>query len=109
MRRFVPLFGVSKSAADRIIDRLGPRLALRPRKRFAKGAQLLGIRRSSGVAIRGGGPSHGRGRREVPGAGGATVARAGAGGATVARGRPVAARAGVRSRRAAVHFSRVHG
>ncbi len=31
------LFGVSKSAADRIIDYLGPMLALPPRKRFAKG------------------------------------------------------------------------
>lgn len=36
MRRLAPLFGISKSAADRIINHLGPELALRPRKRFAK-------------------------------------------------------------------------
>ncbi|MFG3089770.1 transposase family protein [Streptomyces antibioticus] len=34
MRRLAPLFGVSKPAADRIIDHLGPILALQPRKRF---------------------------------------------------------------------------
>ncbi|MGW5172342.1 transposase family protein [Streptomyces nodosus] len=33
MRQLAPLFGASKSAADRIIDHLGPMLALRPRKR----------------------------------------------------------------------------
>jgi hypothetical protein len=32
---------VSKSAADRIIDHLGPMLALQPRKRFAKDAVLI--------------------------------------------------------------------
>ncbi len=36
MRRLAPLFGIPTSAADRIIDHLGPELALRPRKRFAK-------------------------------------------------------------------------
>ena len=36
MRQLAPLFGVSKSAADRIIDHLGPMLALQPRKRFRK-------------------------------------------------------------------------
>ncbi|MFJ3804633.1 transposase [Streptomyces sp. NPDC090088] len=41
MRQLAPLFGISKSAADRIINHLGPRLALRPRKRFAKGAVLV--------------------------------------------------------------------
>ncbi|MFF7051822.1 transposase [Streptomyces griseorubiginosus] len=41
MRQLAPLFGVSKSAADRIIDHLGPKLALQPRKRFAKGAVLI--------------------------------------------------------------------
>lgn len=41
MRQLAPLFGVSKSAADRIIDHLGPMLALRPRKRFAKEAVLV--------------------------------------------------------------------
>lgn len=41
MRQLAPLFGVSKSAADRIIDHLGPMLALRPRKRFAKDTVLI--------------------------------------------------------------------
>ncbi|GGQ97565.1 hypothetical protein GCM10010280_51330 [Streptomyces pilosus] len=36
-----PLFGVSKSTADRVIDDLGPRFALRPRQRFAKEAVLI--------------------------------------------------------------------
>jgi hypothetical protein len=40
-RRIAPLFGVSKSAADRIIDHLGPLLALRPRKRFVKDTVLI--------------------------------------------------------------------
>jgi hypothetical protein len=38
LRRPAPLFGVSKSAADRIIIHLGPLPALRPRKRFRKDA-----------------------------------------------------------------------
>jgi transposase, IS605 OrfB family, central region len=41
MRQLAPLFGVSKSAADRIIDHLGPMFALQPRKRFAKGTVLI--------------------------------------------------------------------
>ncbi len=41
MRQLAPLFGVSKSAADRVIDHLGPMLALQPRKRFAKDAVLI--------------------------------------------------------------------
>ncbi|AVZ76085.1 IS5/IS1182 family transposase [Streptomyces lunaelactis] len=41
MRQIAPLFGVSKSAADRIIDHLGPMLALQPRKRFAKDTVLI--------------------------------------------------------------------
>ncbi|MGW4391792.1 transposase [Streptomyces sp. NPDC004685] len=41
LRQLAPLFGVSKSAADRIIDHLGPRLALQPRKRFAKDTVLI--------------------------------------------------------------------
>ncbi|MFG2525606.1 transposase [Streptomyces sp. NPDC048527] len=41
MRQFAPLFGVSKSSADRIIDQLGPFLALQPRRRFAKGTVLI--------------------------------------------------------------------
>ncbi|MGX1676382.1 transposase [Streptomyces sp. NPDC055400] len=39
--QLAPLFGVSKSAADRIIDHLGPQLALQPRQRFAKGTVLI--------------------------------------------------------------------
>lgn len=41
MRQLAPLFGVSKSAAARIIDHLGPMLALQPRKRFAQGTGLV--------------------------------------------------------------------
>ncbi|WP_406467794.1 transposase [Streptomyces sp. NBC_01594] len=41
MRQLAPLFGVSKSAADRIIDHLGPMLAPQPRKRFAKDTVLI--------------------------------------------------------------------
>ena len=41
LRQLAPLFGISKSAADRIIDHLGPLLALRPRLRFGKDAVLI--------------------------------------------------------------------
>jgi hypothetical protein len=41
LRQLAPLFGISKSAADRIIDDLGPKLALRPRKRFAPDTVLI--------------------------------------------------------------------
>ncbi|MGN5382306.1 transposase family protein [Streptomyces lasalocidi] len=41
LRQLAPLFGISKSAADRIIDQLGPMLALQPRKRFRKDAVLI--------------------------------------------------------------------
>lgn len=41
MRQLAPLFGVSKSAADRVIDHLGPKFALQPRQRFAKDAVLI--------------------------------------------------------------------
>ncbi|MGX1032656.1 hypothetical protein RKD38_007337 [Streptomyces ambofaciens] len=41
MRQLAPLFRVSKSATDRIIDHLGPMLALQPRKRFAKDTVLI--------------------------------------------------------------------
>lgn len=41
MRQIAPLFGISKSAADRIIHHLGPLLALQPRKRFAKDTVLI--------------------------------------------------------------------
>lgn len=41
MRQIAALFGISKSAADRIIDDLAPKLALRPRKRFAPDTVLI--------------------------------------------------------------------
>src|SRR3954470_18088427 len=41
LRQLAPLFGVSKSAADRIIDHLGPALALQQRRRFRKDAVLI--------------------------------------------------------------------
>lgn len=41
MRQLAPLFGVSKSAADRIIVQLGPLVSLQPRRRFAKDAVLI--------------------------------------------------------------------
>ncbi|MEV7205429.1 MULTISPECIES: transposase [unclassified Streptomyces] len=41
LRQLAPLFGVSKSAADRIIDHLGPVLALQQRKRFRKDTVLI--------------------------------------------------------------------
>lgn len=36
-----PLFGISKSAADRVINHLGPLLALRPHRRFRKDTVLI--------------------------------------------------------------------
>ncbi|MFE5915245.1 transposase [Streptomyces wedmorensis] len=41
LRQLAPLFGVSKSAADRVIKHLGPLLALRPRKRFRRDTVLI--------------------------------------------------------------------
>ncbi|MFD9268720.1 transposase [Streptomyces goshikiensis] len=41
MRQIALLFGISKSAADRIIDHLGPLLALQPRQRFRKDSVLI--------------------------------------------------------------------
>lgn len=41
LRQLAPLFGISESAADRIIGHLGPLLALRPRKRFRKDAVFI--------------------------------------------------------------------
>ncbi|MFF1484640.1 transposase [Streptomyces sp. NPDC058319] len=41
LRQLAPLFGVSKSTAGRVINHLGPLLALRPRKRFAKNTVLI--------------------------------------------------------------------
>ncbi|MER5966564.1 transposase [Streptomyces sp. NPDC002057] len=41
LRQLVPLFGVSKSAAGRIIDHVGPLLALQQRRRFPRDAVLI--------------------------------------------------------------------
>ncbi|MFS0694782.1 transposase [Streptomyces nitrosporeus] len=41
LRRLVPPFGAQKSTADRVIDPRGPKLALAPRRRFAKDAVLI--------------------------------------------------------------------
>ncbi|MEW2067457.1 transposase [Streptomyces sp. NPDC007346] len=41
LRQLAPLFGVSKSAADRVIRDIGPLLALRPRKRFHRNTVLI--------------------------------------------------------------------
>ncbi|GGW56207.1 hypothetical protein GCM10010503_36660 [Streptomyces lucensis JCM 4490] len=41
LRQLAPLFGISKSTASRVINHLGPMLALRPRKRFAKDTALI--------------------------------------------------------------------
>jgi hypothetical protein len=41
LRQLAPLFGVSKSTAGRVINHLGPLLALQPRKRFAKDTVLI--------------------------------------------------------------------
>lgn len=41
LRQLAPLFGVSKTTAGRVINHLGPLLALQPRKRFAKDTVLI--------------------------------------------------------------------
>ncbi|MFF7238418.1 transposase [Streptomyces collinus] len=41
LRQLAPLFGVSKSAADRIVDHTGPLLALHQRQRFRRGTVLI--------------------------------------------------------------------
>lgn len=41
LRQLAQLFGISKSAADRIINHLGPLLALQPRKRFRRNTLLI--------------------------------------------------------------------
>jgi hypothetical protein len=41
LRQLAPLFGISKSTADRIVDQLGPALALQRRKRFRKYSVLI--------------------------------------------------------------------
>jgi hypothetical protein len=48
-RQLAPLFKVSKSAADRIIDHLGPSLALQQRKRFRKDTVLRRLASKSKV------------------------------------------------------------
>lgn len=41
LRQLAPLFGISKSAAGRVIDHIGPLLALKPRRRFRKDTVLI--------------------------------------------------------------------
>ena len=41
LRQLGPLFGISKSAAGRIMDHLAPSLALQPRKRFRRDTVLI--------------------------------------------------------------------
>jgi hypothetical protein len=41
LRQLAPLFGISKSAADRIVGHVGPALALQPRRRFRKDPVLI--------------------------------------------------------------------
>jgi hypothetical protein len=41
LRQLAPLFGISKSAAGRIIDHLAPALAQQRRKRFRRGTVLI--------------------------------------------------------------------
>jgi hypothetical protein len=41
LRQLAPLFGISKSAADRVINRIAPLLALRTRRRFRKDTVLI--------------------------------------------------------------------
>ncbi|MFJ9688851.1 transposase [Streptomyces bacillaris] len=41
LRQLAPLFGISKSAAGRIVSPLGPLLALRPRSRFRRDTVLI--------------------------------------------------------------------
>ncbi|MFE2562226.1 transposase [Streptomyces sp. NPDC059352] len=41
LRQLAPLFGVSKSAANRIVSHLGPLLALKPRRRFRTSTILI--------------------------------------------------------------------
>ena len=41
LRQLAPLFGISKSAADRIIDHIGPLLALQQRRRYRRDTVLI--------------------------------------------------------------------
>ncbi len=49
-RQLAPLFGVSKYAAGRIIDHVGPMLALKSRRRFRRGTVRT---RNAALALRG--------------------------------------------------------
>jgi hypothetical protein len=53
MRQLAPLFGVSKSAAHRIVDGLGPMLALQPCKRCRKDTLVI----VNGALVRTDGPT----------------------------------------------------
>ncbi len=57
MRQLAPLFGISKSAADRIIDHIGPLPALRQQSRFHRDTVLivdgtLALTRDHSVSLR---------------------------------------------------------
>jgi hypothetical protein len=41
LRQLAPLFGISKSAADRVVGHVAPLLALQQRNRFGKGTVLI--------------------------------------------------------------------
>lgn len=41
LRQLAPLFGISKPAANRLIDHLGPSLAFQPRRRFRRDTVLI--------------------------------------------------------------------
>lgn len=41
LRQLAPLFGISKSSADRIIDHTGPQLALKQRQRLRRDTVLI--------------------------------------------------------------------
>jgi hypothetical protein len=69
LRQLAPLFGISKSAAGRIIDHVAPSLALQPRQRFRKNSVLV----VDGPLVRGRGGGYPQGRRpDVPGDGAAS-------------------------------------
>ncbi|EST34078.1 hypothetical protein M877_00170 [Streptomyces niveus NCIMB 11891] len=54
LRQLAPLSGVSKSAADGIVDHLGPALTLQPRRRFRRDAvAMLGIARLHNLTLAG--------------------------------------------------------
>jgi hypothetical protein len=51
LRQLAPLFGVSKSSADRITDHTGPQLAFNQRQRFRRDTALIVDAPSSPLAI----------------------------------------------------------